>query len=261
MFFFPILKAPNACGFTTLCNFSPNNWEVGSVNTQIISLTYASNGAWHSHQLGSLNNNEYRAFDSIELEKLLPKGEMPLLSLSHVPLPSISEEIPILETLKTTTPAWRATLGLRTKHTSTSYQGELPVFPSGVSFLSFPPFFQHGEGVENYALLCNVEKDPTHREAEVRIYNTKDKVLLGTRIVVSNQINVIPLDDIGINEKILPVMSCRDMAFVPIYFSMTKDGNFLSLEHTHPPASLVTHGDRFGAQKHLKKLWLSQLLK
>jgi hypothetical protein len=51
------------------------------------------------------------------------------------------------------------------------------------------------------------------------------------------------------------------MAFVPLYFSTTKDGQFLSLEHTHPPASLVTHGDRFGAQRHLKKLWFSQLSK
>ena len=262
MFFFPILKAPDAGGFTTLCNFSPNNWEVNCVNSQIVSLTYASDGMWHSHQLGTLKNNEYKTFDSIEIEQLLPKGEMPLLSLSRIPLPNVSEEIPIPETLETSTPAWRSTLGLYTEYTSTSYQGELPVFPSGISFLSFPPFFQgREEGVENYALLCNIEKDPIHREVEIEIYNAKNKALLGTRTAVSNQVNVISLDDLGLNEKILPVMSCKNMAFVPLYFSTTKDGKFLSLEHTHPPAHLVTHGDRFGAQKHLKQLWFSQLLK
>jgi hypothetical protein len=51
------------------------------------------------------------------------------------------------------------------------------------------------------------------------------------------------------------------MAFVPLYFSITTDGTFMSLEHTHPPAELVVFGKKFGAQKHLKELWFSLLKK
>ena len=78
---------------------------------------------------------------------------------------------------------------------------------------------------------------------------------------IYNQINIISLDDVGFDEQSLPIVVCRGMASIPLYFSSYKRGKILSLEHTHPPASLVVHGNRFGAQKQLKDYWLSQLKK
>jgi len=70
---------------------------------------------------------------------------------------------------------------------------------------------------------------------------------------------MISLDDLGLNGEDLPLIICRDMAGIPLYFSRTTDGSFLSLEHTHPPASFVVHGSRWEAQKLLKKHWFTKV--
>jgi hypothetical protein len=259
MSFFPILKAPNVSGYTTLCNFPPNNWEINHTKSQFISLTYMKDNMWHSDQLGILNSNDLKTFYATEIEPLIPDGELPLLSLSEEPLPKTSKQLPALKFPVTTTPWWRATLGLSSQFSTTSYQGELPAFPPHASLLSFAPFLQFGLNIENYILIVNLESEPVHRSVEIEIYDAKDKILLGVRSIKSNQINIISLDDFNFNEESLPVIVSRSMSFIPLYFSATKDGKFLSLEHTHQPASLVTHGDRFGAQKHIKELWFSQL--
>ena len=115
--------------------------------------------------------------------------------------------------------------------------------------------------IENYVLLLNIEQRASHRMTMVEIYDSNSKKLLTTKSVTNNQINIISLDNLGFNEVSLPAIICRDMAFVPIYFSISENGDFLSLEHTHPPASIVVHGQRSSVQKYLKKYWFSQLKK
>jgi len=262
MSFFPILKAPDVSGYTTLCNFPPNNWQVKHAKqSQFISLTYMKGGIWHSEQLGTLKNNKLRTFYADEIESLVPTGEVPLLSLSMEALPRESQTIPKPKIPVTDVPLWRGTLGLRSGSTTTSYQGDLPVFPSQGSLLSFAPFVQFGKNVENYALLVNIVNKPTHSISEVEIYDANDKILRGTENIVSNQVNVIRLDNFGFDQNDLPVMTCRNMAVLPLYFSKTKDGRSMSIEHTHAPMSMVTHGDRFGAQKYIKELWFSNFKK
>jgi hypothetical protein len=70
---------------------------------------------------------------------------------------------------------------------------------------------------------------------------------------------MIALDDLGLNAEDLPLIICRDMAGIPLYFSRKSDGAFMSLEHTHPPASFVVHGSRWEAQKLLKKHWFTKV--
>lgn len=107
----------------------------------------------------------------------------------------------------------------------------------------------------------NLEKKPENRGVEVEIYDAHNKKLKKVQSAFSNQINVISLDDMEFDEQSLPVVVCRGMASIPLYFSSYKKGELLSMEHTHPPASLVVHGNRFGAQKQLKDYWLSRLKK
>ena len=43
------------------------------------------------------------------------------------------------------------------------------------------------------------------------------------------------------------------MAGIPFGFGISKKNNMLSMEHTHPPASFVIHGERFSIQKKIKE--------
>ena len=259
MSFFPILKAPNALGVTTIHNFSPNNWENNNNSDKYVFLTYLEDDIWRSQKIDLLSYRHSTSFSEQELSAFSSTDSLKLLSLSDKDLPEYSESIPVSDCLNTYNPYWRATLSLKTNDAMTSYQGELPVFPSSASLLSFSPFLQFGERVKNYVLLLNIEKEPVNRQVVIEFFNAKDKSLLGVKEATSNQINIISLDDFLLEKDHLPVIVCRDMAAIPLYFSIYNNGEFMSLEHTHPPASLVTHGDRFGAQKHLKELWFSKL--
>lgn len=261
MSYYPILKAPYCIGKTTLYNFPPNNWESVDKCEQIVSLTYIKDELWHSESLGKLKYQSYRAIDYSGISNLIPDGALALLSLSKEGLPETSKELPVLKCNHTNVPNYRATLSLRSEFTETSYQGEIDPFPPQASMLTFSPFLQFGDDTENYVLLMNLEKIPENREVEVEIYDAHSKELKRVEGAFSNQMNTISLDNIGFDEQSLPVVICRGMASIPLYFSSYKQGSLLSLEHTHPPASLVVHGNRFGVQRQLKEYWFSQLKK
>ncbi len=261
MSYYPILKAPYCRGQTTLYNFPPNNWESKSKITQYVNLTYAKDGLWHSMTVDELDYNTYKKVNYKDISSIIPEGVLPLLSLSKTRLPKTSEQLPILDCDHTSVPAYRSTIELKSNFTTTSYQGEINPFPSQASLLTFAPFIQFGKGVENYILLLNIEKLPENRKVEIEIYDAHNKVLRNTQSAYSNEVNIISLDSLGLDEKSLPVIICRKFAAIPLYFSSYNKGELLSLEHTHPPASLVVHGNRFGVQKQLKDYWFSQLKK
>ena len=157
-------------------------------------------------------------------------------------------------------PNWRATISLVSRFTSTCYQGEVDPFPAPGSLLTFAPLVQFGADVENYMLLLNLEKNPQTRASIVDVYDAaKPNQPLGSFKVNSNSISTICLDKLGFGPEELPVLICKDMSGIPLYFSKTIDGTRLSLEHTHPPASYVIHGKRWDAQKLLKKNWFAKL--
>jgi len=261
MSYYPILSAPYCTGKTTLYNFPPNSWESGDKCDQVVSLTHIKDGLWHSKIIGKLKYQEYKVVDYSDIVDLTPDGAMALLSLTKEGLPEISTELPALNCNHTSMPAYRATLSLQSEFSETSYQGEVEPFPSQASMLTFSPFMQFGNNVENYFLSLNIEKTAKNREVEVEIYDANSKDLKKVQSAFSNQVSVISLDDIGFDETSLPVIICRGMASIPLYFSSYKQGELLSLEHSHPPASLVIHGNRFGAQKQVKDYWFSQLKK
>ena len=160
----------------------------------------------------------------------------------------------------TTMPNWRATLGLLSPLASTCYQGELDPFPAPGSLLTFAPFVQFGSGVENYMLFLNLEKSPQTRTATVEIYDSAvPGRCRGSFEVRNNAVSIVSLDDTGMGPEDLPVIICKGMSGIPLYLSKTTDGSYLSLEHTHPPASYVIHGKRWEAQKILKNDWFAKL--
>ena len=49
------------------------------------------------------------------------------------------------------------------------------------------------------------------------------------------------------------------MAGIPFGLGICKQNSMLSLEHTHPPASFVVHGQRFKVQGNIKSKWFNIL--
>lgn len=259
MSYYPILQAPGARGWTTLFNFPPNNWEARHRGDQWVSVTWATEGQWLTESLGTLAEGGVRTVTDAELAGWVPENALALLSLTRTPPPGKSDTLPRLDTPLTSTPAWRATLGLATESAQTSYQGELDPFPPQGTLLTFGPFLQFGKSLENYLVLLNVENSASIRTSELEIFDAAGLSLKGKFKVRTNSANVIPLDGLGLEPEDLPLFICRGMAGIPLYFSRTSDGSFLSLEHTHPPASLVVHGKRWEAQRLFKSRWFAKV--
>lgn len=258
MSYYPILKAPGATGWTTISNFAPNNWESGKVGSQFVNVTWAAEGQWITKNLGTLARDEVRTFTGDELLVDIPVEALPLLSLTRARLPETSACLPTLNSFLTTIPVWRATLGLDSGLMKTSYQGEIEPFPPMGTLLTFGPFVQFGKGLENYLLLVNIEKSPAKRISDLEVFDAQGMRLRGSFRVSSNSVNIIPIDDLDLTPEDLPLVICRSMAGVPLYFSRTSDGALLSLEHTHPPASIVVHGRRLEVQRLLKNRWFTR---
>lgn len=256
MSYFPILNAPGALGWTTLSNFPPNNWEPSRLKQQFVNVTWASDGVWLTVNLGVIAPRAFYKVHARELAHIVPGESLALLSLSNEQLPAESASLPALsDYIRTSVPAWRATLGLSTANAQTTYQGELDFFPPQGSLLTFGPFLQFGTDVENYLLLLNLEKSPIKRLAELEVYDSAGLTPRGRFTLRNNSINCVPLDALNFKPDDLPLFICRGMTAIPLYFSCAMNGSYLSLEHTHPPASLVIHGNRWEAQKLLKKRW------
>ena len=261
MSYYPLLRAPGCGGVTTLYNFAPNNWEEREKRERFANLSWSDGKQWQSRKLATLAYGATLCVRIADVAGMVPDHALPLLSLSDVPLPAEADKLPAAGMPHTSYPNWRATLGLLAEGgASTCYQGEVDPFPAPGSMLTFGHFLQTGAEVENYLLLVNLEASPHTREArlEVRDAAQPGRLLTSAR-VWNNQVNIVKLDWAGMNETQLPLLVCMGMAGIPLYFSRTADGRYLSLEHTHPPASSVVHGRRWDAQKLLKQLWFSKV--
>jgi hypothetical protein len=262
MSYYPILKVPGCFGSTTLFNFAPNNWEQSDRKQRYINATWVEDKLWRSECIGTLAIDESLTISGADIMKngLFPEQGI-FLSLTNTVLPCKSQELPAIEGHPfTSAPAWRATLRLSTANATTCYQGEIDPFSSKGSLLSFGPFIQYGENVENFLVMINIEKSPFLREGVVEIIDTATMVKRGEFKILNNDSTVISIDNLGFSQSDLPLIICRNMSAIPLFLSRTKDGDHLSLEHTHPPASLVVHGNRWEIQRLLKNHWFSRVV-
>lgn len=258
MSFYPILKAPGCTGWTTLYNFPPNNWETRRASEKYVSVSWSENDEWKSTTIGTIKPSSLRTIKESEVASSCPRDSLLLLSLSETPLPTSSKSLPKPACPATSFPAWRATLGLSAASASTSYQGEIDPFPEKGSLLTFGPFMQFADGIENFLVLVNVENSAHIRTSRVELFDSKSKELRGSFPCRSNSITSVSLDGLGFTAQDLPLVICRSMSAIPLYLAKTTDGSFLSLEHTHPPSCFVIRGDRWGVQRILKNRWFSE---
>jgi len=255
MTYYPLLMAPNCKGFTTLCNFPPNNWESCSKSEKLVHVTWLDGDIWKSTFLQKLAFNHFLTVTEEDLAGLVPINTFSLLSLGEKSLPNESPILPELDCPKTLLPNWRGTLGLRYHDNSTSYQGEIEPLPAKGSLLTFSPFSQCGSGILNYLLLLNLVKSTDSKNCDLEIRSCEKKELLKTVKVKTNAINIIDLNDVTLTNTSMPLIICRELTGIPLYFSIDLHTKSMSLEHTHPPASTVIHGNRWAVQHFMKNKW------
>jgi len=256
---FPIFyNIPNCSGWTTLHNFPPNSWELGSVGEKFIYVVWTDGSIWNSKLLSKIQPNESKNINFSEVSSFIPKDTMPLLVMTSQGLPGNFEELDFDNQLGSSWPMWRATLGFGTPESHTSYQGEVVPFRVKGTLLSFFPFYQ-ARGFLNFLILINVEFSPEIRDAKLDIYSLSNERNILSEKVTSNNISVIDLSKLSVDDEEVLVCVSKDISAIPLMLSIDNHGRLVSLEHTHPPSSYSILGNRFGVQSALKQLWFNRL--
>jgi hypothetical protein len=262
MSFYPLFNILDAKGFVNLSNFSPNNWEIKQSGVKNIHAFWSDGDQWISQSAGQLAEGHFKEFEisdfiknkSPELINGVYSSDLILLQLRQDVLHGNMVTIPDDHSKSTGWPEWRATIGFRRKDIQVSYQGEITATPDKATLLTFHPFIQYDDA-ENFLVFVNMEKSPLYRWSNLYILNGSTRENIITLKVRNNAVNVIPLDVYGFKPNDLPVFYCDSMAGIPFGFAKGKTNPMLSLEHTHPPASLTLFGNRFQVQKYVKTEW------
>lgn len=261
MSYFPLFNIGESSGFVSIPNFAPTDWKPFPNQTRYLHAFRLGLDKWECRFVEELKKGDFGTYKTSDFEVVNTKtkdgvevAEYTLFVLNDKIIKDHTfNELP-QSTLPKTTPEWRATIGFRNKDSQVSYQGEINPFPSKASLLTFHPFIQY-QDIRNYFVFLNLESNPKHRWVDLRIYSNKSKSFIANYQVRNNAANIIYLDNLGIQPDDLPIFTTDSMAGIPFGFGVSQSTSMLSLEHTHPPASLTLHGDRWLAQKTIKKNW------
>ena len=257
--FFPIMKTPDLHGFCDLVYESPNNWENRIRNNVSIYLLWSDGQSWNSKKLTEMSHGDNFKVNSEDLDDKSLKSGLALIYPSIDDLDSRLDELPSKKVWYSEIPAWRNTSGFYNQYTQVSYQADIEPLPPKASLLTFHPFIQFGEVINNL-LVFNVTKNPEIRKDKISLFNSYDKSFVADVEINTNSLTTIPLDVYDFKPTDLPVFYSPNIAGIPFGLGIAKSGRMLSLEHTHPPASLVLHGDRRGMQGKIKQAWIKKLV-
>lgn len=256
--YYPFIKLDHFDAFTTIHNFSPNNWQNVFLSDKYIYIIWSDGLFWNTHFVVKLKKNDSIELSSKDFPDYIFLNQIAFIYPSSIPLDKKMLVLPSLNTFNTTIPNWRATIGIVGEKTRVSYQGEIEPFPIKSSMLTFHPFLQY-EDFSNFLLIVNLIKTPELIESNLEIYNATSGNYIATEKVKSNSATLISLNKYNFNNFELPVFINRKMAGIPFGFGYNKNHSILSLEHTHPPASFVLHGNRHKLQSQIKEKWFSVL--
>jgi len=258
--FFPLMKVLDLQGFLELSYLPPNNWE-NRIRGQLNLYAIWSDGAsWKTNLHSRLEYGETHRVTTNSIDPESLKTGLCLFYPTTEKLSSSLELLPSAPYWHSNTPDWRATSGLFNEFAQTSYQAELYPLPSEASMMTFHPFIQFSAAA-NFLVVLNVVKEPELRSNELELLNSVDLKRYGKTTIWTNSASVVPLDKYGFLPHDLPLFLSRTMAGIPFGLGVAKNGSMLSLEHTHPPASLVLFGNRRAMQSRIKKHWLERIEK
>ncbi len=258
--FYPILKVLEYEGWTNLSNYAPNDWENKDSGSKIIHVLWTDGKQWHSKVLTDLEYGQNFCVSTNDLSDEMLQNNLAFLYPSTVKLPILMDSLPMEKNWVTHIPAWRASVGIKSEMAQVSYQGEIEPFPEKASLLTFHPFLQFGE-FDNYLITINLQNSPGIKSSDLEVYNSSEKRFIDSQPIKRNSATVIPLNQYNFTKDDLPVFVNKEMSAIPFGFGATKDGQMLSLEHTHPPASFVLHGNRMATQSRIKASWFNKLIR
>ena len=258
--FFPLMRTPNLKGFCDLVYEGPNNWENRIRKPVQIYLLWSNGKTWNSRKIMEMQvGNESRLTTAEVDEECLATG-LALIYPSIKPLAPKLASLPAKKVWYSEIPAWRNTSGFYNEFTQVSYQSDIEPLPSKASLLTFHPFIQFGDVINNL-LVLNVTNDPKIQSGKISMFNSLDKSFIAESLISTNSLTTIPLDNYNFKPTDLPVFYSPEIAGIPFGLGIAKSGKMLSLEHTHPPASLVLHGNRRAIQGKIKKSWIEKLVR
>jgi hypothetical protein len=252
--FFPIMKSMNLEGFASIVYEPPNNWENRFRKQVLLYLLWPTGKTWKTHLLGELKKGESLLVTTPDLPAGAMGTSLALIYPSESKLPNEMNELPSKKTWVSDIPPWRNTSGFRNAHSQTSYQAEVSPFPQSATLLTFHPFVQFGK-IQNYLLTLNITRLPEIMSKSLMVIDSRTKSKIDEVRVSTNSLTTIPLDKYGFEPDELPIFYSPNMAAIPFGLGVGLDGNMLSLEHTHPPQSLVLFGKRFEIQSKIKQNW------
>ena len=258
--FFPLMKVLNLQGFLELSYLPPNNWE-NRIREPLNLYAIWSNGeSWRTKLHARIEYGETHRVTTNSIDSELMKTGLCLFYPTTKELSSSLELLPSSPHWYANIPDWRATSGVFNEFAQTSYQAELYPLPSKASMMTFHPFIQFAAAT-NYLVVLNVVKEPELRSSELELFNSVDLKRHGKSTIWTNSTTVIPLDKYGFLPHDLPLFLSRTIAGIPFGLGVARNASMLSLEHTHPPASLVLFGNRSAMQSRIKKRWLERIEK
>jgi hypothetical protein len=258
--FYPIIKVLDYEGWTTVSNFAPNDWENKDIGAKIIHILWTDGNQWRCRVLTDLAFGKSFVVNTVDLSEEMLQNNLAFLYPSTVKLPAILDTLPSEKNWITHVPAWRATVGIKSPMAQVSYQGEMEPFPEKASLLTFHPFLQFDD-FDNYLITINLQNSPSTQSSDLEIFNSSQKMYIDSKHIKRNSATVVPLNDYPFTQSDLPVFINKEISAIPFGFGRTKNGHLLSLEHTHPPASFVLHGNRMAVQSGIKASWFKKLLR
>ncbi len=256
--FFPLMKTENLDGFLDLIYAAPNNWENRIRKTIYMHLIWSENSHWRTRLVSVMKKGDIYRLNTKDLELNVMQNNLALAYPSRSPLPEKISSLPTEKTWFSEVPAWRNTSGFYNSFAQVSYQADMEPLPSKASLMTFHPFIQFSE-IENRLVVLNATNSPELIESKIQIYNSSEMKLIAEEKVVTNSLTTIYLDKFEFQPTDLPIFYCPNMAGIPFGLGISKDSKMLSMEHTHPPASLVLHGNRRTIQGKIKKNWINRM--
>jgi hypothetical protein len=256
--YFPLIFHEKLNGFLNLVYLPPNSWE-NKIKAKINVYAIFSNGLeWNTIELPQLEYGQSARYEENNFSRYSVKSNLLIFYPTFEKLPKTLKTLPSKKYWHSSTPAWRNSTGFQNEYAQVSYQAEMEPFPPKASLLTFHPFIQYSN-MNNNLIIINITKEPSIVEHQVKVYNSRTFDYIDSVGVKSNSATEIPLDRYNFDSSDLPVFTCDTMAAIPFGLGISKDNFTLSLEHTHPPASLVIFGDRQTAQSKIKQKWFKKL--
>jgi len=251
------MKVLDLEGFLELSYMPANNWENRVTSELNIYLLWSDGNSWNVKLFSKIKFGQVVRITTSDVDRKCIESGVCLFYPTKEELAGPLNSLPTKEVWSSRIPEWRCTTGFHNQISQTSYQGEIFPLPAKASLLTFHPFIQYGS-VDNYLLVLNISKDPTIKESTINLYNSANLELRGDAKVKTNSAICIPLNDFKFTPNELPLFISPNMAGIPFGLGVSHDGQMLSMEHTHPPASFVLFGDRNSMQSRIKKTWFKK---